>query len=97
MNDWHDSLDYLDVYGKPRRVRTHGKPLDQMMVPVECAHCGTIYDLTSVEVVARYLDCSVWTSPCCRRPGCDDRGGGPFGKSMPDIHRVGRDGRRRED
>lgn len=44
-----------------------------MMSPVRCSHCGGIYDLGSVEVAARYTDCSVWKSPCCQRT-VDDRG-----------------------
>ena len=98
MTDWHNLHRYgLGLYGKPRSLRVHGeKPIGDMLAPVECAHCGAVYDLGSVEVTARYVDCSVWTSPCCKRPGCDDRGGGLFGKSLVDIHRVDRNGHRTE-
>jgi hypothetical protein len=43
-----------------------------MFDPVRCT-CGGIYDLGKVTVTARYTDCSVWTTPCCRR-SVDDRG-----------------------
>lgn len=43
-----------------------------MFKPVRC-NCGQVYDLGSVEVTARYTDCSVWRTPCCRRT-VDDRG-----------------------
>lgn len=38
-----------------------------MMYPVECNHCRRIYDLTKAEKTARYADCDVFTTPCCRR------------------------------
>lgn len=44
-----------------------------MDIPVACGFCGEIYDLAVVKVTARYSDCSVWTTPCCRRAGVDDR------------------------
>lgn len=47
--------------------------IEAMTSPVRCAHCGQIYDLGTVEVTARYVDCSMWKSPCCRRM-VDDRG-----------------------
>lgn len=46
--------------------------VDQMMSPVRCV-CGDIYDLGSVTVTGRYIDCSVWKAPCCGR-AADDRG-----------------------
>jgi hypothetical protein len=39
---------------------------------VRCTFCGGTYDLQDVEVVARYADCSVFTTPCCARQ-VDDR------------------------
>lgn len=55
-----------------------------MFSPVRCTHCRGIYDLGKVTVISRYLDCSVWRSPCCDL-AVDDRGEGPFGKSRPDY------------
>ena len=47
--------------------------MGDMLSPARCRHCGKVYDLAGVTIVARYGDCSVW---CC--PGCnlqvDDRG-----------------------
>lgn len=62
-----------------------------MFSPVRC-RCGEIYDLGAVTVTARYTDCSVWVTPCCRRQA-DDRG--PGWKSVPDytpISGVGQNG-----
>lgn len=47
--------------------------LADMMYPVRCLHCSGTYSLTHVHVTARYMDCSVWTTPCCGHPGVDDR------------------------
>lgn len=47
--------------------------VEDMMIPVRCMHCRKVYDLTHVHVTARYMDCSVWTSPCCGHTGIDDR------------------------
>lgn len=44
-----------------------------MQTPVRCMHCGQVYDLGMVTVTARYADCSVWITPCCKRSGVDDR------------------------
>jgi hypothetical protein len=41
--------------------------------PVRCAYCSGVYDLSTVKVTARYVDCSVWKAPCCGRT-VDDRG-----------------------
>lgn len=38
-----------------------------MMFPVLCIHCGGLYDMAAVEVLARYADCDVWKTPCCKR------------------------------
>lgn len=48
-------------------------PVEDMMCPVRCVHCRAVYSLTHVQVTGRYLDCSVWTSPCCGHPSIDDR------------------------
>lgn len=53
--------------------RIEQPPIEEMLSPVQCMHCRAIYDLGYVQVTARYLDCSVWTSPCCGFPGIDDR------------------------
>ena len=45
----------------------------EMFMPVRCSHCGHgVYDLGAVKVLARYADCSVWRTPCCKRQ-TDDR------------------------
>lgn len=59
--------------------------LDEMLSPVRCTRCGQVYDMAAVTVTARYADCSVWTSPCCKR-SVDDRG--PGWKPHPDIERL---------
>lgn len=42
--------------------------------PVRCRRCRRgVYDLSTVEVTARYADCSVWNAPCCGAQ-VDDRG-----------------------
>jgi hypothetical protein len=43
-----------------------------MLFPVRCTHCHEVYDAGKVTVTARYADCSVWRSPCCKRT-VDDR------------------------
>lgn len=57
--------------------------IDNMTSPVRCAHCGRIYDLGKVTVLQRYLDCSVWKTPCCRVM-VDDRGPG-WGRHDYDV------------
>jgi hypothetical protein len=59
---------------------------------VRCAHCYGTYDLLDVEVVARYADCSVFTTPCCGRQA-DDR----KWKSLPDFTELPSAPRRRND
>lgn len=60
-----------------------------MFSPVRCAHCRHVYDVGTVEVVARYLDCSMWHCPGCTLL-VDDR---PTGwKSRCDIEWLNRDG-----
>lgn len=58
-----------------------------MTSPVRCTHCGTVYDVGTVTVTARYYDCSIWKSPCCGRE-VDDRDVG--WKSRPDIEWLNR-------
>jgi hypothetical protein len=43
-----------------------------MAEPVQCAHCGALYDLRAVTGAVNYADCSVWRTPCCNRE-VDDR------------------------
>lgn len=50
---------------------------------VVCAHCGSIYDLMKVTTVARYADCTVFTTPCCGREADDRRW-----KPRPDFERL---------
>jgi hypothetical protein len=47
------------------RAAQQGTGVSAMFMPVECAHCRQVYDAGKVTVTARYLDCSVWKSPCC--------------------------------
>ena len=65
-----------------------------MTSPVECAYCHQVYDLGTVTVTARYMDCSVWKSPCCDRT-VDDRGETGW-KSIKDYYPLDRYGRRKE-
>ncbi|MFD6565438.1 hypothetical protein [Micromonospora profundi] len=45
-----------------------------MFKPVRCNRCRSgIYDIGTVEVTARYADCSMWKTPCCGAV-VDDRG-----------------------
>jgi len=37
-----------------------------------CYHCGHVYDSASVKVTHRYVDCSEWECPGCKRI-VDDR------------------------
>ncbi len=52
----------------------------EMIAPVECAHCGMVYDLTAVKPTARFADATCFKTPCCDRYA-DDR----TWKSMPDF------------
>jgi hypothetical protein len=61
----------MDPTGRLRFDRS--AQVAEMFMPLECAHCGQVYDAGKVTVTARYADCSVWTTPCCRRTGVDDR------------------------
>ena len=47
------------------------EPTEDMTRPVRC-RCGRIYDLGKVTVTGRWLDCSTWTTPCCKVTA-DDR------------------------
>lgn len=72
------------------RFNIYGHMIDDrrtegMTSPVECTHCGDVYDLGTVTVTARYSDCSVWNTPCCGRVA-DDR----EWKSLRDFRRLRR-------
>lgn len=67
-------------YDRWRRGLLRNAAVDGMTSPVECGFCGRVYDLGAVEVTARFADCSVWTTPCCKRPGVDDRPPWPGGQ-----------------
>lgn len=66
-----------------------GKIAD-MFQPVRCLRCHTgVYDLGKVEVTARYVDCSMWKTPCCGVT-VDDRGETGW-KSIKDYERIDKD------
>ena len=51
--------------------------------PVTCSFCGQIYNLGRVTVINRYVDCSEWLTPCCKR-----RADSREDKSLPDFRRI---------
>lgn len=59
-----------------------------MSYPVLCQHCGSVYDQSGVTVTARYADCDMYVTPCCRRTVDTRRW-----KSLPDYIKLPR-GRR---
>lgn len=59
--------------------------IKDMRYPVRCTRCSGVYDVATVEVTARYADCSVWVSPCCQQT-VDDRPAGWVAR--PDIERL---------
>ncbi|OHV35394.1 hypothetical protein BBK14_33435 [Parafrankia soli] len=59
-----------------------------MHQPAQCAHCNGVYDLGTVEVTARYTDCSMWKAPCCGVL-VDDRGETGW-KTFKDYRRLDR-------
>ncbi|GAS95508.1 uncharacterized protein RMCC_2474 [Mycolicibacterium canariasense] len=62
--------------------------IEGMSQPVRCRWCSGIYDLGTVEVTARYIDCSMWKTPCCGHTA-DDRGETGW-KSFSDYERLDR-------
>ncbi len=61
-----------------------------MTQPVRCRRCHNgVYDLGTVEVTARYADCSMWRAPCCGAL-VDDRGETGW-KSQQDYERLPRE------
>ena len=61
-----------DMFGYPADV-VAPHLIEGMFSPVKCAFCSGVYDLGKVEVTGRYVDCSVWRTPCCKNTA-DDRG-----------------------
>lgn len=82
-----------DIFGLRHRGAVYDHAMAErvrgMSSPVRCA-CGQVYDLGKVEVTARYLDCSVWKAPCCKRVA-DDRG--PGWSSVRHYTELDRNGR----
>jgi hypothetical protein len=79
----------VDSYGRLIRRGVDPDEVAAMSSPVECGYCGRVYDVGTVTVTARYADCSVWKSPCCKRT-VDDRP--PWPGSRPGIRRLNHDG-----
>lgn len=63
---WQIEIDGM-IIGHPSE-----KPVEEMMIPVKCRHCGDVYDLTEGKPVQRYTDCTVYITPCCKKM-VDDR------------------------
>jgi hypothetical protein len=76
----------VDRYGEWAQRRD----VTGMLVPVLCRRCGQVYDLCKGEPVegGRYLDCTVYITPCCRQK-VDDR----TWVSSPAFDKLDRDGR----
>ena len=75
------------LYGAARDSAV--RRVESMLSPVQCTRCHAIYDLCGVsKVFARYLDCTVYESPCCKRR-VDDRG--EFWTGSPDIRKLTRE------
>lgn len=53
-------------------VRVESAAVDGMTEPVKCTLCGSVYDLCTGKVIARYADCTVFLAPCCAAQ-VDDR------------------------
>jgi hypothetical protein len=75
---------FVDHYGRPLPGST--AEIAGMFDPVRCARCSGVYDLGTVEVTARYADCSMWKAPCCGSL-VDDRGDTGW-KSRKDYERL---------
>ena len=43
-----------------------------MSFPVRCSHCRRFYDMGTVTITGRWLDCTAWKAPCCGA-AVDDR------------------------
>ncbi len=77
---------YVDRYGREPLMSFDGSPVESMMFPARCG-CGQVYDLAAVEVTARYADCSMWTTPCCRRLTDDRPRGWNTGPGYTELNR----------
>lgn len=64
----------LDMHGRVLLDGTTEEQIRAMSSPVQC-RCGSVYDLGTVTVTARYADCSMWKAPCCGHVA-DDRSPG---------------------
>jgi len=64
----------MKIYFSPdgRALYEYDDEIKGMHDPVQCLHCGKVYDLGTVHVIRRHADCSVWKTPCCRTEA-DDR------------------------
>lgn len=76
----------FDVYGRVRSITTAEEleAIREMSFPVRC-RCGKVYDIGAVTVTARYADCSVWKTPCCRRVTDDRPAGWSSGPSYQEL------------
>lgn len=66
-------MTYFNILSEPILTEADLLAMDDMFIAVRCTHCQGIYDLGKVEVTGRYVDCSMWRSPCCNKL-VDDRG-----------------------
>jgi hypothetical protein len=64
-------LSHVDSYGIVTAIP------EGMAEPVRCRRCGQVYDLQDVVITQRYIDCSMYRTPCCDRE-VDDREWGLF-------------------
>ena len=76
-----------DMFGYPADV-VAPHLIEGMFSPVKCAFCSGVYDLGKVEVTGRYVDCSVWRTPCCKNTA-DDRGDTGW-KRNKDYYKIDR-------
>lgn len=84
-------IERIDMYGN----LTYEPDTRGMLAPGRCKRCHQIHDSGSVEVVARYQDCTVWKCPNCGAH-IDDRPIG-WGGSFEPIQRRARPFREQED
>lgn len=70
-----------DEYGRLVAMEA-GVNLDAMSHPMRCKWCHKIHDAGNVEVVQRYMDCTVWKCPNCGR-NIDDRHPDWGGSAIP--------------
>lgn len=70
----------LDQYGNVFTLDPEG--ISEMLFPVRCKWCHKIHDAGKVEVIQRYMDCSVWKCPNCGVK-VDDRHIAAGGSAIP--------------